>query len=252
LHLAHNFVFARSDFSASQLAAILQEFADLVPDPSRAAWFFNNHDEPRTRSRFDHDGCGLARAELLALLLLTLPGTVFLYQGEELGLADTPLPPALRTDPDGRDPQRTPMPWRPPSAAGAGAGFTTGHPWLPVGGDADQVNAATEQANTDSTLHLYRRLIEARRTSHPVGTYRVDLVAHDLLVIRQDTAPGARLTVLNLATTPSSVPAEILGAPTSRWLVLSTDRSRSRLSHAPHNLELGPLEGVIIDIGRGH
>ncbi|HLM21595.1 MAG TPA: alpha-amylase family glycosyl hydrolase, partial [Propionibacteriaceae bacterium] len=109
LQLAHNFVFARSDFSASQFAAILQEFAALIPDPARAAWFLNNHDEPRTRSRFDGDGCGLARAELLAVLLLTLQGTVFLYQGEELGMADTPLPAALWTDRDGRDPQRTPM-----------------------------------------------------------------------------------------------------------------------------------------------
>jgi alpha-glucosidase len=122
LQLAHNFVFARSDFSASQFAAILEEFAALIPDPARAAWFLNNHDEPRTRSRFDGDGCGLARAELLAVLLLTLQGTVFLYQGEELGMADTPLPAALWTDRDGRDSQRTPMPWLAPQSREPGPG----------------------------------------------------------------------------------------------------------------------------------
>jgi alpha-glucosidase len=172
LHLAHNFVFARSDFSASRFAAILLEFATLVPDPASAAWFLNNHDEPRTRSRFDGDGRGPARAELLAVLLLTLPGTIFLYQGEELGMADTPVPPALRSDQDGRDPQRTPLPWRRPEVAGAGAGFSTGRPWLPIGPDADRVNVASEQADAGSTLHLYRRLIQVRRTNRPTGRRR--------------------------------------------------------------------------------
>ena len=152
------------------------------------AWFLNNHDEPRTRSRLDGDGRGLARAELLAVLLLTLPGTVFLYQGEERGLADTPLPPELHTDRDGRDPQRTPMPWLAPRRPAPGAGFTTGRPWLPVGPDADRVNVADQQAEPGSTLHLYRRLIQTRRRTRPSGRTELRLAGRG----RPRPAPGDR------------------------------------------------------------
>jgi alpha-glucosidase len=250
LHLAHNFVFARSDFGASQLAAILQEFAALAPDPARAAWFLNNHDEPRTRSRFDgDDGCGLARAELLAVLLLTLPGTVFLYQGEELGMADTPIPAALCVDRDGRDPYpyRTPMPWLAPQVAGAGAGFTTGHPWLPVGPDADRVNVAAEQTDAGSTLHLYRQLIRTRRATRPTTRlHDIRLVGQDILVLHQETVTGVQVTVLTFAITPGFVPAELVGTP--RRFVLSSDRSRSHLPSAASGLDVGPLEGLVVHV----
>jgi alpha-glucosidase len=77
---------------------------------------------------------GPAQARVAAMLLLTLPGTAVLYQGDELGLGDVPLPPEEAPDPvarlmpgRGRDPQRTPMPWD----AGPGAGFTGGRPACP-------------------------------------------------------------------------------------------------------------------------
>ena len=60
------------------------------------------------------------------MLLLTLRGTPFLFQGDELGLQDVEVPPDRVVDVDGRDPVRAPIPWDPPSAAGPGAGFTTG------------------------------------------------------------------------------------------------------------------------------
>ena len=65
-------------------------------------------------------------------MLYALRGTPFVYQGEELGLPDAEIPPDRVVDVDGRDPERAPIPWRPPSEAGPGAGFTTGDPWLPL------------------------------------------------------------------------------------------------------------------------
>lgn len=191
----------------------------------------------------------MARAELLTVLLLTLHGTVFLYQGEELGMADTALPANLCTDRDGRDPQRTPMPWLAPEVAGAGAGFSTGRPWLPVGLDADRVNVATEQADAGSTLHLYRRLIQTRRANGPtIRPHDIRLVGQDILVLHHDTAAGAQVTVLNFAATPGVAPVETLNAP--RRLVLSTDRSRSHLPSGRSALEIGPLEGLVVHIDR--
>ena len=77
-------------------------------------------------------GQGAARARALLLMLYALRGTPFIYQGEELGLPDAVIPPERVVDVDGRDPERAPIPWRPPSEAGPGAGFTDGEPWLPL------------------------------------------------------------------------------------------------------------------------
>jgi alpha-glucosidase len=71
------------------------------------------------------------------MMIYALRGTPLLYYGQELGLPDAEIPPERVVDVDGRDPERAPMPWRPPSRAGAGAGFTTGEPWLPVATDAE-------------------------------------------------------------------------------------------------------------------
>ncbi len=249
LHLAHNFVFARSTFGAADIAGVLREFWSLVPDPARAAWFLNNHDEPRARSRFDlDDGRGLARAELLAVLLLTLPGTVFLYQGEELGLADTPLPAELQTDRNHRDAQRTPIPWRPPTTAGEGAGFSTARPWLPVGPDADQVNVHTQQGDPDSTLHLYLRLVELRRDIRGGGAQSTELVTPDVLVLRQQIPTGSRVTVLNFADAPRSIPNADDSRP--HRLLLSTDRQRTQFATGVGQLHVGPLEGLIVQFDR--
>ncbi|OXM71848.1 MULTISPECIES: alpha-amylase family glycosyl hydrolase [Amycolatopsis] len=158
LHLAHNFVFARVPCDATGIRRTVEEFLDLAGPDVWPAWFLNNHDEPRIASRWSPGG-----ARLAAMLLLTLRGTPFLYQGEELGLPDTALPPGTGTDRNGRDPQRTPMPWAPPSEAGPGAGFTTGEPWLPVGDTAEHLNVAVERRDPASMLSLYRALLALRR-----------------------------------------------------------------------------------------
>jgi glycosidase len=105
------------------------------------------------------------------MMLLTLRGTPLLYQGDEIGLADTPLtreeivdPAGLHYWPDfpGRDPGRTPMPWN----ADAGAGFTTPgvEPWLPLGDPAAN-NVRAQREDPTSTLCLVRDLIALRRAT---------------------------------------------------------------------------------------
>ncbi len=103
------------------------------------------------------------------MLLLTLRGTLTLYYGEEIGMADVPIPPDQVQDPAeknqpgigaGRDPERTPMPWE----RSVNAGFTTSKPWLPLNTDYRQRNVSTFEADVSSILHLYRRLIALRRS----------------------------------------------------------------------------------------
>jgi alpha-glucosidase len=112
-----------------------------------------------------------AQARVAAMLLLTLRGTPTLYYGDELGLSDVAIPPALVQDPRelrepglslGRDPVRTPMPWD----GSEYAGFTTVRPWLPLNADWPTRNVAWMQEEPHSVLTLYRRLLAARR-AHP-------------------------------------------------------------------------------------
>jgi alpha-glucosidase len=119
-------------------------------DAGNAAWVLSNHDFPRLPDRV---GAGNVRAA--ALLLLTLPGMAFVYQGDELGMADGP---DERHDRAGRDRHRHPMPWD----GTPNAGFTTGAPWLEVVVPAD--GPEDEQREDEgSMLAWYRALIALRR-----------------------------------------------------------------------------------------
>jgi len=102
------------------------------------------------------------------MLLLTLRGTPTIYQGEEIGMEDVPIPTQAVRDPWeknvpglglGRDPERTPMQWD----ASEGAGFTNGDPWLPLSGDHATLNVTQQRGEARSVLSLYRALLALRR-----------------------------------------------------------------------------------------
>ena len=95
------------------------------------------------------------------MLLLTLRGTPTLYYGDELGMEDVEVPPARVVDPDGRDPERSPMPWT--GAPGRGFCADGVEPWLPFGDAAVSVEA--QEADPRSMLALHRRLLALRRSS---------------------------------------------------------------------------------------
>lgn len=144
-------------------------------DPEQACWAFSNHDVPRQVTRIGPQDSThrAAFAKMTAAVVLTLPGGLCLYQGEELGLptADLrfedlvdPYDIAFYPDHVGRDGARTPMPW---VKNAANAGFSTAaKTWLPV--DAAQQDLAVDSQEEDpqSTLNHYRRLI-AWRKNHP-------------------------------------------------------------------------------------
>jgi len=160
LHLSFNFppLFAPWE-AAAWKAAIDDAAAHLGPAGAWPTWVLSNHDQPRHRSRYGSEE--IARAA--AILLLTLRGTPFLYAGEELGLQDAMVPDDLRVDPGGRDGCRAPIPWE----AGPGHGWRGGDPaWLPWPPEADDGRSVAElRDDPTSILHLYRRLLTARRAS---------------------------------------------------------------------------------------
>ncbi len=236
LHLAHNFRFLELPWSAAAFHASITEFcAELAPD-AWPAWCLNNHDYSRLATRH-----GAHAVRVAAMLLVTLRGTPFLFQGEELGLRDVPVSRERIVDVDGRDPQRAPMPWAPPSAAGPGAGFTTGAPWLPITRDAEDVNAAVQGDDPGSVLTLYRRLLalRAEREELQRGAMTFGDGGHpDVLAYRR----GRRFAVaLNFSAGPRPVTW-----PAGAWTRLSTHLDREAGTPAPGELRGG--EGVIAEL----
>lgn len=138
-------------------------------------WALSNHDSPRVVTRLGGGDQGLARARALALVAHALPGSIYVYQGEELGLSDVDIPDSARQDPvwfrsageqKGRDGGRVPLPW---SGSGPPYGFTDrvdAPLWLPQPRDWGSSTVEAEDIDPFSTLNLYRSSLALRR-SHP-------------------------------------------------------------------------------------
>ena len=178
LHGGFNIPFIHAPFEAATLRAIVEEVEATLPAGAWPIWTGSNHDESRLATRWA--GGDDAKTRVALLIVLTLRGTPFLYQGDEIGLTDGPIEREDVLDRvgarfwphyKGRDAERTPMPW----AAGPGGGFTEPgvRPWLPMA-DPAACNVADQKADADSVLSFCRRLIAARIGSEDlaVGSYR--------------------------------------------------------------------------------
>ena len=180
-------------------------------------------------------------------MLLTLRGTPVLYYGDELGMADVPVPPEQRRDPvgtgaydagDGRDPCRTPMPW----LAGPGGGFTTpdAEPWLPLSTQAG-VTVEEQRTDPDSMLVLTRDLIALRRSEPDLtgGGYKALPAPDGLWAFTR----GERfVVVLNLSEAGGAVDLDRSGR-----IRLATRRERDGEAVAG-SVEVGPWEAVVVEV----
>lgn len=169
LHTAYSFFLLAAKAATPELfAEALTSWAGAVGWPS---WSLGNHDVERFASRLAGSGDPTQVKTLLAVLL-TLRGTIFLYQGEELGLRQAKVPFEALRDPfaiaeytggSGRDGARTPMPWSPD---GPSAGFsTTAATWLPLDPMHRPLAVAAQEGDPTSVLEFVRGLILLRRSS---------------------------------------------------------------------------------------
>jgi len=195
LHTAYAFDFLAAWPGAEKMAAILTQWRD-GPDDGWPSWAFSNHDVTRVATRWGEAlGCPPPRAApLFMALLMSLRGTIFLYQGEELGLPEADVPFDRLQDPwgingwpatKGRDGCRTPLPWKDEVLAGFSKAKDT---WLPI--DARQRTLAVDKQEklAESMLHTTRALIGLRKESSALnaGSFHVVDAAGDLLVFDRE------------------------------------------------------------------
>jgi alpha-glucosidase len=169
LHKCYSFEMLDERFDVAHFRGQIEGFYSGAPG-GWPTWAFSNHDVRRHVTRWKKQGIGREPlAKLAGALLLSLEGSVCLYQGEELGQTETDLALHELTDPQGirfwpepigRDGCRTPMVW---DANQPNAGFTEGRPWLPVK-EAQAANAVAGQlGDPDSVLEFYRAMLRLRR-----------------------------------------------------------------------------------------
>ncbi|MCP3731153.1 alpha-amylase family glycosyl hydrolase [Sphingomonas sp. MG17] len=200
VHLPFNFQLIENGWDARTLHRVIADYEASLPEFGWPNWVIGSHDAPRIAARI-----GEAQARVAAMLLLTLRGTPTLYQGDELGIGQVPIPPERIRDPQhlrqphldiGRDRSRTPMPWDNTPFAG----FSAVEPWLPLNPDWRTRNVAAQAGDPESMLALYRRLLSLRRT-HPalaVGTMALH-GAHDSLLVYERAQGGEQfIIILNL------------------------------------------------------
>lgn len=193
-------------------AAVLREHIGAVN--SARGWptyVITNHDIRRSYSRYGDGKHNDDIAKLMAGFYLTLRGTAIMYYGEEIGMEnndptrkeDVKDPIGILGWPNekGRDGERTPMQWN----ESAGAGFTTGKPWLPIPKSAKTHNVETESANRNSVLSFYKEVIRLRKAEPALleGAY-VPLNESDLNVMSylRKSKEGTILVILNFSGKP--------------------------------------------------
>jgi alpha-glucosidase len=241
-HLPFNFHLLSTPWHPVAVATLIEAYEAALPQGGWPNWVLGNHDRSRLASRL-----GLGQARAAAMLLLTLRGTPTIYQGEEIGMTDVPIPPERVQDPWernvpglglGRDPERTPMQWD----AGANAGFSSSASWLPVASNASTVNVAVQAADPLSILSLYRALIRLRRAEPAlsVGDCRPGSADENVLSYERHHQGRRLMVVLNMSGNNQLVQALPAG-----HLLISTalDRADEQVNGT---FALRPDEGCVL------
>lgn len=246
LHAAFNFDFLQRPFSAAGFARAIQSWSEALGPLRWPNNVLNNHDNPRTTTRYHFDAAD-RRSRLAALMLLTLRGTPFLYYGEEIGMRDISVSRAEILDPvgkkfwpfhKGRDGCRSPMQWN----ASPYAGFSTAKPWLKVHPEYPTRNVEAQQAAGDSLLHFYRQVIHLRKESpalHSGEQALIDALPEKILGYQRSFADNKYVILLNFGASPCACPL-----PAGSWKVLLSTHNRS-VHEAQDTVELQAYEGVI-------
>lgn len=247
LHMAYVFTLLTHDCSAAYLHEVIGEYLRDAPQ-SEVCWSMSNHDFQRVVTRWQAlGGSADERARLLIALLLSLPGAICVYQGEELGLEEADVPFEALQDPygkamwpefKGRDGCRTPMPW----ANSATLGFSGAQPWLPYGAGHAAHAVAGQTDDADSVLAHFRRFVAWRAQQAALRFGRIELLptqGNALLFIRH-YAQQSVLCAFNL----SAQAARVALPQTAGLHGLEGHGFNGQFAH--HELHLPPLHAGFV------
>ena len=238
LHMCYSFDMLGPEYTAQHFRSRVERVFAAGKD-SWACWSFSNHDVPRHVTRWKRNAADQrALARQCATLLLTLKGSVCLYQGEELGLTETDLlfeeltdPRGIRFWPEdkGRDGCRTPIPWdegEPPN------GFTTGKPWLPIKSEQSGFNVASQNADPDSVLNFYRAALAFRKAHSALFDGDIEFIKTNepILAFRRSTGNESLMCVFNLS--PNPVKLTVRGDAEAAFSH-AADRAKDKLTLGP-------------------
>jgi alpha-glucosidase len=212
LQQTFNFAWLEAPWCARAFRKVIVDTLDAVGlVKGSPTWVLSNHDVTRETTRYGGGATGLARARAAALTMMALPGSAYVYQGEELGLEQVDVPAEFRQDPSwfrtgepGRDGCRVPMPW---SGTAAPFGFGPGEeqPWLPMPAEWADVTAEKQAVDAASTLTFFTDMLRLRREVTPGLTDSVDILdsRSGTLAFRR----GDLVCVVNCGSGPAELPA---------------------------------------------
>ena len=234
------------EWSAEYYCEAVQSFLALVPDNGMAVPCFGNHDRPRIVSRF-----GRHQAKLIGLFELTIPGIPVIYYGDELGMKDGEIARHKLQDPFelqvpgkrlGRDPQRTPMQWKPTQGGGFSRARRT---WLPLTSNFRSTNVETELHIKTSFLNMYRKLLQFRSEHAALRNGRFGKIACDdnVLMYVRSGATKKFIVALNFNDSRRHIELQVDGR-----ILCGTDDARTHEIKTGHPITLKPYEGILIDI----
>jgi alpha-glucosidase len=215
LHLGFNFRLTKIDFDATEVHdAIQNSLAATAIHQSIPTWTLSNHDVGREVTRYGGGEIGLRRANAMVMVMLALPGAVFIYNGEELGLPDVlDLPDEVLQDPTwersghterGRDKCRVPIPW---SGEDPPFGFSSSaQTWLPMPKEWAALTVEKQSGDPDSTLSFFQRALELRKRRVEFDGEGVEWLdaSSDTVIFRR---PGGLICALNSGANPVPLPA---------------------------------------------
>ncbi|WP_035055379.1 alpha-glucosidase [Andreprevotia chitinilytica] len=216
LNMAYSFDLLTPEFSADYIRRQVEEFETAIQTGlGWGCWTSGNHDSVRVQTRWGHNTPNPLFPKTILAMLLSLRGSVCLYQGEELGLPEAELTFEQLQDPygitmwpefKGRDGCRTPMPWQ---HAAPQAGFSAGEPWLPLPAEHIARSVDVQEHEAGSTLKFYRQFIGWRRKQDALisGDIRFLRAPESVLAFTRSNESGSTLgrlvCVFNLADTPA-------------------------------------------------
>jgi alpha-glucosidase len=253
LHLTFDFSIFFVYWSARGYFKTIEKWQNSIPENGWPTNVFSNHDLFRIFNRRLTGRNQEKKARLLALFLLTLRGTPFIYYGEEIGMKNGTIPRKMIKDPlgkkfwpffKGRDRARTPMQWD----TSSNAGFTAAEPWLPVNSDYHQKNIENQKTNPDSLLTLYHKLIALRR-AYPAlnrGSWIPDCPGKNGIISFFRTVDQEKmLIILNFTSSKKTV---LRKSDHNETLILSsTPEIGASINGDFYRLQ--PYEGIILKLG---